>query len=346
MAALAAMGFQRTDASPIPSESGPISGGRFKVTQKRPSMGTLVSVTAIHLSQDLLEEAMGRAFEEMDRVVGLLNRYDPSSAVSVLNDRGAIGGPPPELSSVLSRALRHSQTSQGAFDPTVQPLVDLFRHRGAISASGIPVTTPPSPQEVRDLLPLVDAGAVEVSPRSIRLGKVGMGLTLDGIAKGFVVDRMAEVLSERGLSDYLVDAGGDIRSSGFREDGRAWQVAVQDPGKQGSFPDVFPLTGMAVATSGSYEIYFDPGRNRHHIVDGKAGASPRQSQSVSVVAPTAMEADALATSVFLMEPARGAAFIDSIPRCACHIVDASGSQVRSTRWRSAGDPPTPKAGTL
>ena len=346
MAALGAMGFQRTDAVAFPTEAEPVPGGRQKVTEKRPAMGTLVSITAIHLSRGLVEEAAGRAFEEMNRVVELLNRYDPSSAISVLNDSGNIGGPPPELSGVLRQALAYNRRSLGAFDPTVSPLVDLFRSRGGVSSGGTVPSTPPSPAVVRDLLELVDAGAVEIRPRSIRLGKVGMGLTLDGIAKGFVVDRMAEVLSEWGLSDYLIDAGGDIRSSGFREDGRPWQVAVQDPGKLDRFPDVFPLSGMAVATSGSYEIYFDPCRSHHHIVDSRSGASPGSSQSVSVVAPTAMEADALATSVFLMEPARGAAFIDSIPQCACLIVDRHGRQVRSARWRSAGEPPTPKAGTL
>ncbi|MGW8266979.1 MAG: FAD:protein FMN transferase [Longimicrobiales bacterium] len=346
MAALEAMGFRRTDAVAFPAEAEPVPGGRQKVAQRRPSMGTLVSITAIHSSRGLVEEAAGRAFEEMDRVVELLNRYDPSSAISVLNDSGDIGGPPPELSGVLTQALAYNRRSLGVFDPTVLPLVDLFRFRAEASSDGAAPSLPPSPAEVRELLELVDAGAVEIGPRSIRLRKAGMGLTLDGIAKGFVVDRMAEVLSGCGLSDYLIDAGGDIRSSGVREDGRPWQVAVQDPGKRNRFPDVFPLSGMAVATSGSYEIYFDPGRSHHHIVDSRSGVSPNSSQSVSVVAPTAMEADALATSVFLMEPMRGAAFIDSIPRSACLIVDQHGRQVKSARWRSAGEPPTPKAGTL
>jgi thiamine biosynthesis lipoprotein len=346
MATLAGMGFQRADASGIPTEAVPVTGGRFRVTEKRPSMGTLVSLTAIHASRELVEEAAGRAFQEMGRIVELLNRYDPASALSVLNDRGALRGPPPELSGVLDQALSYNRKTLGAFDPTVLPLVELFRSRGSIHAAGTAPPIPPSPGEVRDLLGLVDIGAVDVKPGSIRLGKVGMGLTLDGIAKGFVVDRMAEILSGFGLSDFLIDAGGDLRASGFREDGRPWRVAVQDPEKEGGFPDVFPLTGMAVATSGSYEIYFDPDRSHHHLVDGVAGASPARCSSVSVVAPTAVEADALATSVFLMGPARGVAFIDSIPRCACLIVEPRGSQLRSSRWRSAGETPTLKAGTL
>jgi thiamine biosynthesis lipoprotein len=346
MAALAGLGFQRVDASPIPSGALRISGNRHRVTSSQPSMGTLVSVTAIHSSKELVEEAVGRAYLEMDRVVELLNRHDPASAVCSLNDQGMIRGPPPELSCVLGQALSFNRISRGAFDPTVQPLVDLVRARRAPHTSGATPPVPPSRTEILEALELVDAGAVEVASRWIRLGKTGMGVTLDGIAKGYVVDRMAVVLQRMGLSDFLINAGGDIRSAGLREDGRAWQVAVQDPEKGDGFPDVIPLTGMAVATSGGYEIFLDSDRDHHHIVSSRDGRSPQHSRSVSVVAPTAMEADALATSVFLMEPDRGAAFIDSIPQCACLVIDRHGRQVRSARWQGTAEPPTSKAGIL
>jgi len=317
-------------------------------------MGTLASVTAIHPSRDLLEAALGQAFEEMDRVVALLNRYEPTSAVAVLNAEGRIQGPPPELFRVMGEALVQNRTSRGAFDPTVQPLVDRLRGEGRLgpgdgpAPTGIGPSAPPpvSPKEIRRLLDLVDASAVTLGPRTIRFEKEGMGVTLDGIATGYVVDRMAEVLLERGVTDFLVDAGGDIRSAGSRDDGQAWRVAVQDPGKKGAFPDVIPLSGMAVATSGSYEVYFDPDRTQHHIVDSRHGGSPQVSQSVSVMAPTAMVADALATSVFLMDPDRGVAYIDAFPSCACLIVDRAGRRVRSARWRSAPEPLPIKAETL
>lgn len=352
MEALSAMGFHRVDASPVPNEVVPVAGRRHRVTGSRPSMGTLVSVTAIHTSVDLAQEAVGSAFREMDRLVALLNRYDPGSAVSALNERGVLLGPPPEVSRVLQGALVCHRVSRGAFDPTVQPLVDRLRATRATTGAGPgappglrAIADPPSRQEVLELLERVDAGAVEVGPRAIRLKKEGMGVTLDGIAKGYVVDRMAGLLSERGLTDFLVNAGGDVRAAGRREDGRSWRVGIQDPDKTGLFPDIVTLDGMAVATSGSYEIYFDPDRVHHHIVDSRNGSSPRQSRSVSVVAPTAMEADALATGVFLMDPEAGAAFIDSLPQCACLIIDRKGRQVRSARWRSAGESSTLTAQT-
>jgi len=333
MAALSSLGFQRAVDPEVQAEVIPVTGNRFKVTCACPSMGTLVSVTAVNPSKDLVQEAAGLAFQEMDRVVELLNRYDPDSAVSFLNAEGAIQGPPPELSTVLSRALFYHEASRGAFDPTVQPLVDLFRNGEAEEA------------DLLRALSLVNAKRVKMAPKTIRLAEPGMGITLDGIAKGYVVDCMARILEDHGLGDFLINAGGDIRSAGHREDGEPWRVGVQDPGKEGHLPDVIALSGMAVATSGSYEIYFDPDRTHHHIVSGQTGSSPQRSQSVSVTAPSALEADALATSVFVMEPEVGVAFIDSIPRCACLIVDQEGRQMSSTRWQSVADLSFPKAGT-
>lgn len=332
MAALADLGFQQAASPDVEAEAIPLSGGRKKVTCTRPSMGTLVSITGIHWSTNLIQEAAGRAFQEMDRIVNLLNRYDPDSAVSYLNSEGRIQGSPPELDLVLGRALYYHHLSGGAFDPTVQPLVDLFRKGDFGEAAH------------RDALSLVDARRVELAPRDIRFTEPGMGLTLDGIAKGYVVDRMVEVLKGHDLQHFLLDAGGDIRSEGLREDGEPWRVGVQDPSKEGEIPDIIPLSGMAVATSGSYEIYFDPDRTHHHIIDAGSGVSPNRSQSVSVTAPSAMEADALATSVFVMKPEAGVAFIESIPGCACLIVDRDGRSIRSTRWQSALDTPFSKAG--
>jgi len=345
MAALADLGFQRVESAALPTESVPVGGGRSKITCSEPSMGTLVSVTAIHESRDLVQDAAGRAFQEMGRVVDLLNRYDPSSALSFLNAEGTIQGPPPELMGVMSEALRFHLLSGGSFDPTVQPLVDLLRRRALDAGSRTPSDDLGQlEKELLEALALVDGNKVVVEGRSIRLSLPGMGITLDGIAKGFVVDRMVAVLRDHGLSDFLINAGGDVRSAGTRENGEPWRVGVQDPQKRGELPDVIGLSDGAVATSGSYEIYFDPDRTHHHIVSPRTGASPQTHQSVSVVAPTTMAADALATSVFVMEPERGVAFIESIPQCACLIVDRNGRQLRSRGWRSATDPPTSRQG--
>jgi thiamine biosynthesis lipoprotein len=139
----------------------------------------------------------------MDRVVGLLDRYDPASALSVLNAEGCLRHPPPELQAVMGASLDLYATSAGAFDPTVQPLVDLLRRRrkpdGVQGRYSTEASSPPGKAEIREALSLVGVGRVERSTSAIRLTRRGMGLTLDGIAKGFVVDRMTRVLEEGGL---------------------------------------------------------------------------------------------------------------------------------------------------
>ena len=336
MATLEGLGFNRVDPSPQPMETVPVAGGRRRVTASRASMGTLVSVTGIHASGALVEEAAGLAFQEMNRLVDLLNRYDARSALSVLNSEGLMRGPPPELLAVTRGAQSLFLASSGAFDPTVQPLVDLLREEGGSGG--------PHESRLQEALALVDGARLAVRPHSIHLGVSGMGLTLDGIAKGYIVDEMASVLRARGLDQFLINAGGDIRCSGFREDGTPWRVGVQDPGTGGDLPDVLALTGGAVATSGSYEIYFDPDRRYHHLVSARDGLSPQASRSVSVVAPDTMTADALATAVFVMGPAGGIDFIDSLAHCACLVVDHQGRHHRSKRWRSAHDTSTRRQG--
>ena len=332
-AALEALGFRRAVDPEVQGEVVAVAGGRFKVTCARPSMGTLVTVTGIHASAALVEDAAGEAFLEMDRVVDLLNRYDSSSAISYLNAEGGIRGAPPELTRVLGRALFHHGASGGAFDPTVQPVVDLLR-AGAGSGSALP-----------EALARVGADGVLLRERMVRFTRDGMGVTLDGIAKGYVVDRMARALENRGVEHFLVNAGGDIRARGLRDDGEPWRVGIQDPTGPGCLPDEVALSGMAVATSGGYEIRFDPEGVHHHIVTPGSGASPHHVRSTSVMAPTALDADALATALFVLEPAAGLALIESLPGCACLVVDHAGRLLRSSRWSPAPHPLHPKAGS-
>lgn len=324
------MGFERVDLSPVTTDAARLDRRTFNVTSTRPAMGTLVSVSALVRSRERGEEAIGLALEEMDRLIGVFSRFEGSSAITALNDAGHLDHSPPEFSHVISRSLEYHALSAGAFDVTVEPLVELFR--GSFEGA-----TPgePSPAEIMEALELVGSGNVVLSGRGVRLEKEGMGVTLDGVAKGYIVDAMCRVLDDRGIGSYLINAGGDVRARGLKGKRRPWTVAVQDPAKSGSFPDTIHLTDAAVATSGSYEIYFDRERTYHHIVSSKSGTSPNLSASVSVVAPSAMAADALATGVFVMEPERGIELIDSLSGCECLIIGENGRQLKSRGWRSA-----------
>jgi thiamine biosynthesis lipoprotein len=333
LASLVEMGFERTDLSPVETAVLRLDRGAVQVVGGRPAMGTLVSVSAVGSSPERLDEAVGRAFEEMDRLIGLLSRFEPASAVSQLNAAGHLDGAPPEVVRVVRRALDYHALSGGAFDVTVAPLVDLFADR-----FGRDVPAAPTAGEVRDALARVGSRHVALERRRIRFAREGVAVTLDGIAKGYIVDGMARALDRRGVTRYLINAGGDIRTRGEKGPGRPWTIAVRDPSPRASFPDTIHLTNAAVATSGSYEACFDDDRAFHHIVSARTGRSPDGVASVSVVAPTAMAADALATGVFVLGPRDGIALIERLAGCACLIIDRDGRQWRSRGWKSA--PPT------
>jgi thiamine biosynthesis lipoprotein len=304
----------------------PIGGARLQVEQTLIRMGTYVTITAIDDSRARAEDAIEHAVQEMDRLVAILSRHDPSTPLSHLNARGTLLDAPPELVEVARRSLWVSRVSGGAFDVTVKPVLDLFPEDGPA------VAAMPSDAAVHAALAHVGSSGLEVGERHIRLREPGMGVTLDGIAKGYVVDRMSAVLASRGVESYLVNAGGDMRARGRRSDGRRWRIAVEDPQKKGHYPAVIELGTAAVATSGSYEIYFDRQKIHHHIIDPTDGASPLQSVSVSVISTSATEADALATAVFVMKPPRGVGLIDSLAGNECLVISRKGESHRSRGW--------------
>jgi thiamine biosynthesis lipoprotein len=276
-------------------------------------------VVALHPSRAQAEDSIEAALGEMTRLIGILDRHDSATPLAHLNAAGCLNDAPPELAEVIAAALRYHRLTQGAFDVTVKPLVDLLRAtRGE-----------PAAAERAEAAELVGASRLRLDGRRIAFDRSGMGVTLDGIAKGYVVDRMADALARHGVRRFLINAGGDIRARGGRQDGRPWTIGVRDPESPEGLCDVVSMTDGAVATSGNYERPFA------HIVDAGAGRSARTSLSVSVSAPEAMSADALATALFVLGPAAGCALARSLPGCECLIVDEAGRSARSPGWSSA-----------
>ncbi|WP_319587149.1 FAD:protein FMN transferase [uncultured Desulfobulbus sp.] len=297
----------------------------YKVSKTRIAMGTFVDMTVMHTSRDEAENAMGLAFAEVDRLCTLLTRYGNQSPICELNTEHCLAQPIPEIREVLGRALYFHRDTNGAFDITVAPLVDLFQKRFAAGKQ-------PTEAETDAILDLIGSERLRFDNGSILLPEKGMGITLDGVAPGFIADRAAQVLAENGIANHLVNAGGEIRVGGSVAKGKAWTVAIQDPAKKKEYPDVISLREGAVATSGNYEIYYDREKVFHHIVNSKTGHSPHLATSVTVMAPTAMDADILSTAVFVMEPEVGMRYINSRPGYECFVIDRQGQTMHSNGW--------------
>jgi len=325
------LGIGIASATAIPTWAEAVRFNRklYKISKTRLAMGTFVSMTLLHPSRDQAEDAMGEAFFEIDRLSRSMSRFDETTAVTLLNREGFLKDVPPEVGEVVKRALEYYRISNGAFDISVKPVVDLFKERFSKGKK-----MPPTEGELREALRLVNASNIEFEGSSLRFKHPGMGITLDGIAKGYIVDRASHVLAKHRIKNHLINAGGDIRTMGHRRDKQPWTIAVQDPQKKKHYPDIIHMTDGAIATSGNYEIYFDKEKMFHHIINPNTGLSPDESTSVSVLAETTMDADALSTSVFVMNPERGTRFINSLPKCESLVVAKGNRKIKSSGWKS------------
>jgi thiamine biosynthesis lipoprotein len=175
----------------------------------------------------------------------------------------------------------------------------------------------PEPVEIEAAAALVDYSLMEndYAAGKVFLPSSGMALDLGGIAKGYIVDRGLELLARSGIGHALLNAGGDIGILGPKPDGSPWRIGVKHPRRDDELIAVISwLKKGAVVTSGDYERFFEEdGERYHHILDPRTGYPARNLLSATVVAPTAIEADALSTALFVMGPQRGLELVESLP---------------------------------
>lgn len=311
---------------PIPSEAGRFSKKLYKVSLSRPAMGTFVNITVLNSSQDRAEAAIEKAYQEMDRLIPQLSRFEPNSPVSFLNRDGCLKDAPPELCQVLQASSHYSTISKGAFDITVLPILDLFEQ--SFSATGLP----PSSDTIKQRGVLVGSHHLQRKGNSLFFAQPGMGVTLDSIAKGFIVDRIMVVLRTQGIGHALVNAGGDIAVLGGKGNKRPWRIAIQDPRQQSKSIDVLSLHTGAIATSGNYEVFFDQEKLYHHLISPHLTQPANEHLSVSVQATSVMEADALATAIFVMGTDSGKEFLNTQRSIEGLIVSTDNKRFSSSRW--------------
>lgn len=299
----------------------------YKVSKTKLAMGSFLAITILHPSRDEAENAMGLAFEEVERLGKLLSRHDSSTPVAHLNKTSTLTAAPPEVMEVVSRAIYFNRLTNGAFDITVQPVVDLFKNSFAAGHK-------PTEAEIADLLPQVGSEHIQVSDSAISFQRDNMGITLDGIAPGYIIDRVSALLTKLGVHNHLINCSGDIRTSGSAAKAGKWTVAIQDPNHQKAYPDIVKMGTGAISTSGSYEIYYDKEKTFHHIVTPQTGHSPILATSVTTTASSLMEADALATGLMVMPPDESLRLISQHPHCQCFIIGSDNKTMHSAGWPS------------
>ncbi len=264
---LLGLGLGAGGLMPTGSEAVRFDRQMHKVSSNRIAMGTFVSMTLIHPSKDEAQEAMELAFVEIDRLSRLLSRFDGATPISALNREGVLTDIPPEVLGLIRKSMGYYQLTGGAFDVTVKPVVDLFAARFSDPKAGFP-----SQSEMRHVLDCVGSDKILMEEKAIRFLKPDMGITLDGIAKGYIVDRASEILRSRQIANHLINAGGDIRAVGRREDGEPWVIAVEDPKKRSQYPDQDPALRRCHRHVGELRGLFRPREDvpPHHRPENRA----------------------------------------------------------------------------
>ena len=224
---------------------------------------------------------------------------------------------------LLKASLFFARLTGGAFDPTVQPLWQLYSDH---FSSERPDSQGPSPQKLADALSKVGHSGLLVGDDRVALTRRGAAITLNGIAQGYATDRVVEVLRRAGLSTTLVERG-EIRAIGVRPDGTPWRVGLADPDRPGALTETVDLVDRAVATTSGAGFRFDAWGRFTHLFDPVTGRSPSLYRTVSVIAPTATEADALSTAISLMPLSRVRDIVTSHPNLQARIVQADGTLI-------------------
>jgi thiamine biosynthesis lipoprotein len=321
LASIAGLGLTAPLFGPLLNSSNLRGADRFEISTD--ALGTTISIKVEDASSPInARAAMNSSVKEIKRLESILTRFGGTSDVSRLNVSSLIESPPPELVDVLNRASRYSERTEGAFDITVKPVLDLFdRTSGAF--------LPPTDAEFDAAKNLIDYERVSTSPHAILLGRAGMGITLDCLAKGYILDRVAEMLKAHNIKSALIDGGGSLVAIGSRYNGSPWKIAVRDPVSPEESIGTIALVDEAVATSGDYENAYTSDKRYYHIIDPHSARSPLYSHCATVIAPTAAEADPLALSLMVTDPSDVPNFIEGFTECECLVMTRNSGLVKS-----------------
>ncbi|MAR92938.1 MAG: FAD:protein FMN transferase [Pseudomonadota bacterium] len=277
------------------------------------TMGTWYSVKVVDLPEPVSPRQVADVIQgELDNVNQKMSTYRPDSELSRLN-AAPVAEPfavSRETFTVLSKALEIWRLSQGAFDISIGPLVNLW----GFGPEGRPREVPDD-AAMRAAWKRVGSDRLElhVDDREV-VKETDLYLDLSAIAKGFAVDQVALALEGLGIRQYLVEVGGEIRAGNSKGPDQPWRLAVEEPVTQfRQIHQVIPLANAAMATSGDYRNYFEADGQRYsHTIDPRDGRPIRHRlASVSVIMPSCMAADAWATALMVLGPEQGMALAES-----------------------------------
>ena len=290
-------------------------------------MGTFSRVVVIADSERAAKRCLEAAFEVQRRIEELMSYHRDDSELSKVNREAADKPVPvnPMTFEVLQKSVGFSRLTDGAFDVTVGPLVDLWKAAGEANE-------PPTEQALAEARAKVgyDKLILDEKNMTVRFAVRGMRIDLGGIGKGYAVDKSVEAMKKKGATGGMVDLGGNIRCFGKPPRKQEhWKIGLQDPNVSPDEMDsakilmVLAITDQSVATSGDYRRFVNvQGAKQSHIIDTTSGRGAGKLVSDTIIAPDATTADALSTAVNVLGPEKGLALIERLPGIEAIVIPA------------------------
>ena len=289
--------------------------------ESRTLMDTYCTITVVSPSKEGAKKAIGAGFAEIQKLDRFLNNFEAESEISSVS-RGA-GIKPVHVSmetmDLMQKTIGISKITNGAFDPTIAPVLKLWKFSGRPADPSMPGS-----DALKRALKLVDHRKIKINPESstVYLEDKDMEIDLGGIAKGYAADKAIEAIKAEGIKAALVAIAGDIRGYGLNTAGNAWKVGIQDPRPENPdserpWEDVFAsihLNDSAISTAGDYQRFFiKDGKRYHHIIDPVTGfPSDSGLISVSVIAPEGYMADGIDTAILILGAEKGMKLLESM----------------------------------
>lgn len=285
-------------------------------------MGSRFDITVIANNEEESEEYIQVAIDEIKRIERLISSWDPNSQTSLINKNAGIRPVKvdQELFELIERSIRLSKLTDGAFDISYASMDRIWKFDGSMKEM-------PSDEKIRGSVSKVGYENIKLDKQqgAVYLAKKGMKIGFGAIGKGYAADKAKKLLQEKGIKGGIINASGDMNTWGKQVNGNPWKVGITNPLNKNKIFALFPLDNNAVVTSGNYEKYVVFNGTRYtHIIDPRTGYPSSGIVSVSVFAPKAELADALATSIFVMGTDTGINFINQIKGVDCIVVDDTG----------------------
>ena len=285
------------------------------------TLGAESTITLAHTSAEQAQRIIDLSVAEVRRLEAIFSLQRNDSELSRLNRDGKLTRPSNDMLFLLSEATRFGDLSNGAFDVTVQPLWNLYAEhfkRNPADELG------PDATAVKNARALVDYRRIEANPLFLILDRRGMGVTLNGIAQGYITDKVSDLLREHGVSNVLVNLG-ETRALGQHPEGRPWAIGLKDPRQPTKTERMIDLASNSVATSGGYGTQFDKQGRFHHLFDPRSGRSATHHIGVSIVTPRATAADALSTAVYVSAASETQTILRRAGKATAYVTYPDGS---------------------